>query len=434
MTEIRRALLVLMAGLFLLPATARSGEWLLRDVNVVPMNGEPPAASQDILIRGERIAAIVDTGHLESAGKVVEGNGAWVVPGLHDMHVHLGSEQMLAMYVANGVTSIRVMNGNSKLLELASRVKDGRAFGPDIFLASPLFEGEPPLWPQSDPVTTPAQGRTLVAQYARAGYRAIKIYDGLTSPVLAAIAVEAHRQGLPVVGHIPDAVELEQLLAQEPASLEHVGGYLPEWLTRHREACDIPQRELAALAGRLAEAGVSVVPTLSLFHQLGDAQSRRRTRELPEFTALPPGVTQHFWPEATAEPGSEGARRAGCKSRNAERFIHSLISAGGRVLAGTDTPNPWQIPGRSLHLELERLVEAGMTPEQALASATTDAAAWFGEPDRRGTVEAGQPANLLILKANPLEDIRHLDSISGVVLGGRWQTASSLQRRWQTKS
>lgn len=412
-------------------ASGQPEEWLLRDVQVVAMNGDPPATSQDILIRDGRIAAIEETGRLNSEGNLVEGNGGWVIPGLHDMHVHLGTEQMLAMYVANGVTSIRVMNGNDGLLELASRVENGSVLGPHIFLASPLFEGEPPLWPQSEPVTTPEQGRALVERYAAEGYQALKIYDGLTEPVLAAVVEAANRQSLPVAGHMPDAVELDQLLNLHPASLEHVGGYLPGWLRQDRDPCDIPERELAKLARRLADAGVAVVPTLSLFYQSSHPESRDRSRQHPEYAALPPGVTQHFWPGATSEPGSERAAKENCKSRNAERFVRALLSAGGRALAGTDTPNPWLIPGHALHLELERLVAAGMTPEQALAAATVEAAAWFDDTDRSGTIEVGQPADLVLLEANPLEDIRRLRLISGVALRGLWHPAPSLQQRWQ---
>jgi cytosine/adenosine deaminase-related metal-dependent hydrolase len=431
MFQIRKALVGILAVLFMLPAAAQSGEWLLRDANVVTMTGAPPIASQDILIRDGRIAAIEDTGRLTTKGRVVEVNGAWVIPGLHDMHVHLGTEQMLAMYVANGVTSIRVMNGNQSLLELVSGVADGGIFGPNIFLASPLLEGQPPLWPQSEPVTTPEQARQLVERYASEGYRAIKIYDGLTAPVLAATAEEAKRHSLPVVGHMPDAIELEQLLVHDPASLEHVGGYLPGWFSGGRQACDIPEWQLTRLAGRLAEAGVTVVPTLSLFHQSSNADSRELTRAQPEFNALPPGITGQFWLGATPEPGSERARAANCKSRNAERFTRALIAAGGSILPGTDSPNPWLVPGRALHLELERLVAAGMPPEQALAAATVDAAAWFGDKDRRGTIETGQPADLVVLEANPLEDIRHVGAVTGVVIRGQWQSQASLRQRWQ---
>lgn len=432
MDQLRKTLAGILAALFMLPVTAQSSEWLLRDVNIVAMTGAPPAASQDILIRDGRIAAIADSGELTTEGTAVEGNGGWVIPGLHDMHVHLGSEQMLAMYVANGVTSIRVMNGNERLLEMASQVNSGGILGPDVFLASPLLEGDPPLWPQSEPVITARRGRSLVEQYARAGYRAIKVYDGLTAPVLAAVVEEAGQQGLPVVGHMPDEVALEQLLAHEPASLEHVGGYLPGWFSGERQACDITESELTRLAGRMAEAGVTVVPTLSLFHQSSNADSRERTRAQPEFAALPPGITGQFWPGATAEPGSERARVANCKSRNAERFARALIAAGGSILPGTDTPNPWLVPGRALHLELERLVAAGMSPEQALAAATVDAAAWFEDEERRGTIEAGQPADLVVLEANPLQDIRRVGgAITGVVIRGQWQSRASLRQRWQ---
>lgn len=431
MKQFRAAFLAILAGLAPAPTMALAGEWLLHDVNVLAMNGNPPARSQDILIRDSRIAAIADTGTLTTEGAVVYGNGAWVIPGLHDMHVHLGTEQMLAMYVANGVTSIRVMNGNDNLLEMASRVEEHILFGPEIFLASPLFEGKPPLWPQSEPVTSPQQGRALVERYANYGYSAIKIYDGLKAPVLTAVVEAADQHGLPIVGHMPDTVSLEQLLAHEPASLEHVGGYLPNWLTADRGPCNIPQEELTDLAHRLAEAGVPIVPTLSLFHQLGSAESRERMKRRPEFHALPPGITQHFWPSATPESDSKRAREADCKSRNAERFARALIEAGGRILAGTDTPNPWLIPGDALHLELERLVAAGMTPEQALASATVEAAAWFGDDDHLGTVTVGQRADLVILEANPLEDIRNVGTITGVVLRGQWQPQAVLRQRWQ---
>lgn len=407
-------------------------QWVLRNVTVVAMDGQAPLADQDVIVRGERIAAIEPTGAPHTGLKVVDGDGAYVIPGLVDMHVHLGSPLMLAMWVSHGVTGIRVMSSQDYVRDLRNAVDQGDLFGPHVFLASPLIEGDPPLWPQSEPVTDPEQARRLVRQYADEGYQAIKIYDGLSEKVFAAITEEAAVHGLPVVGHMPDNIPLETLLASQPASLEHVGGYLPEWFTQGRDACELPAEELEQLARKLATHRTTLVPTVSLYHYRGDPSAREAVRAEPAFSHLPAGLTEHFWGNVTPEAGSDRARRSVCSLANSRALVAAYIAAGGKPLPGTDTPNPWLVPGLALHQELELLVELGMSPEAVLTSATLGAAEWFGQADERGSIAVGKFADLVLLEANPLEDIRHTRRIAGVALAGQWLSAEALEAKVST--
>lgn len=405
---------------------AEPNVWVLRNVNVLPMTGEGLLPNRDVVVRDGRIASIHATGVDHGSLLVIEGKEGYLIPGLTDMHVHLGTREMLAMNVANGITTIRVMAGDQRILDMKAEVAAGKLIGPRMFVASPLLEGDPPLWPESKPVTTPEQARSLVSRYAAEGYQAIKIYDGLTPAVLQAVADQASREGLPVVGHLPDTVALDDLLAVRPASLEHTGGYLPDWLTTGRGFCDMPPEELEQLAGRLAAGRIPVVPTLSLFQYPADAKARETVRGRPEFELLPPGVTRGFWPGATPSPGSERAKEAQCKLGSARTFLKAFVSAGGEILAGTDTPNPWLIPGYALHNELSQLVTAGLNPARALAAATSGAASVLGSKKHRGIVAVGQPADLVLLEANPLEDIHNTQRIAGVVLRGHWWSRDDL--------
>jgi cytosine/adenosine deaminase-related metal-dependent hydrolase len=402
--------------------------WVLGNVNVIAMDGEAIHHAQDLFIAGNRIAAMQATGSTPLKDKVViDGNGGYVIPGLTDMHVHLGSPLMLALWLEHGVTSLRVMSSQPHVVELRAAVDRGEVFGPRLFLASPLFEGEPPLWPESNPVTDADQARRLVREYAAQGHEAVKIYDGLTEEVLAAIIAEAAATGLPVVGHMPDQVPLDALLSLHPASLEHVGGLLPAWFRAERDDCELPRAELEQLGVQLAEAGVTLVPTLSLYQMLGDVDARDAVRSEAVFDLLPAGLTEHFWGNVTPEPGSDRARRSVCRLANARTLISAYISAGGHPLPGTDTPNPWLVPGLALHQELALLVESGLSPEQALFSATRAAAEWFGLGEERGTVSVGKIADLVLLDANPLEDITHTRRVAGVVLDGQWWSKDALQ-------
>lgn len=402
--------------------------WVLGNVNVIAMDGEAIRHGQDLFIAGNRIAAMQATGSSPHEGRVVvDGNGGYVIPGLTDMHVHLGSPLMLALWLEHGVTGLRVMSSQPHVLELRAAVDGGEVFGPRLFLASPLFEGEVPLWPESSPVTDPDQARRLVREYAAQGHEAIKIYDGLSEDVLAAIVAEAAAVGLPIVGHMPDQVALDALLSFQPASLEHVGGALPKWFRAERDDCELPRTELEQFGVQLAEAGVTLVPTLSMYHMLGDADARDAVRSELVFELLPAGLTEHFWSNVTPQPGSDRARLSVCRLANARTLIAAYVAAGGRPLPGTDTPNPWLVPGLALHQELALLVESGLSPEQALFSATRAAAEWFGKGEERGTVSIGKIADLVLLEANPLEDITRTRQIAGIVLDGQWWSADALQ-------
>ena len=432
MNDFRPVLMAFLASLLSLPAFGSSADperWVLRNVHVIAMDGRASLPARDVVIEGDRIAAIEPTGGEYAGAGIVDGGGAYLIPGLVDMHVHLGSPLMLAMWVRHGVTGIRVMSSQAHVLELRDAVHRGEVFGPRMFLANPLMEGSPPLWEQSVPVTDPEQARRLVRRYADQGHQAIKIYDGLTEQVFAAITEEAAAAGLSVVGHMLDAVPLETLLASRPASLEHVGGYLPEWFTRNREACELPGEELERLGRRLAAHGTALVPTMAMYDYRADPAARDAARSEPAFGLLPSALTEHFWSNATPEPGSERARRASCERANSRRLVAAYIAAGGMPLAGTDSPNPWLIPGPALHRELQLLVESGLSTEAALTSATRGAAEWFGEDDERGSVAVGKIADLVLLEDSPLDDIANTRGIAGVVLDGLWLSKEALEAK-----
>jgi cytosine/adenosine deaminase-related metal-dependent hydrolase len=431
---IARCLIALVASLLMYhPAAiaaadgATSDVWVLRNVNVLAMDGQPMRMGQDVAIENRRIVAIAPTGDIDSRGTVVDGKGGYLIPGLSDMHVHLGSPLMLSLWLEHGVTRIRVMNSQPHVLQLRSEVERGAVAGPRIFLASPLMEGDPPLWPDSQPVTDPDKARRLVREYAEQGHQAIKIYDGLSVEVLTAIADEAAGLGLPVVGHMPDAVPLDALLALELSSLEHVGGLLPKWFVAGRDGCELPRNELQQLGRELAQAGTTIVPTLSLYQMLADAEARAEVQAERAFALLPEDLTRQFWASATPQPQSDRERTYRCRFANGQTLVSAYIAAGGKPLAGTDTPNPWLVPGIALHRELALLVAAGMTPEEALASATRQAAQWAGDATDRGTIDIGKIADMVLLEANPLEDISHTRRIRGVVIDGVWWSKARLQ-------
>jgi Amidohydrolase family len=421
-------------------------------VTVVPMDSPRLLTRQTVLVRGDRIVEVGDSGSvkLPAQAKRLEGRGLYLLPGLADMHVHLMEGQAyLPLFLANGVTTVRNTAGGPEVRELRDRVRSGALLGPTIYTAGPILDGSPPVWEGSNVIITRQQADSVVEEQKKAGYDFLKIYDNLLPPAYDAIMEAAARLHMPVAGHVPPHVGLERVLDEHQRSIEHLTGYF-EWLQNERspfrQANDqetyphpahlLAQRQalvdwldesrIPQIAEATAKAGAWNVPTLVAWRnmtppsELASAWKRPGTRYatamLREWWSSDNGYTPENW----------AAKRRGDVVRT--KLTKALHAAGARLLVGTDAPHPFVVPGYSVHDELLNLVNAGLSPYEALKAATADAAEFEGASGEFGIVRAGARADLVLVEGNPLEDVKNASRIAGVMVRGRWLSREALQR------
>ena len=429
------------------------------NVSVIPMTGDTVIRDATVIIRDGRIAAIspARTARVPAGTRTIDGSGKYLIPGLADMHTHLFSDDAvhdsvapaeLGVMIANGVTAARLMIGTPEHLALRRQVAEGVIPGPQLFVASPQLTGKPAT--NAVVVTTADAARAAVRSARTSGYDFIKLTTDITRPVYDAIVAEAKEQKLPVVGHVDLQVGVARAL-EAGQQIEHLDAYLeavladsgqgrpsvsnyglyalPQWATLDY----IDDRKVREIAGATARAGVYSTPTLTIFNLFGQSFDDDEIRSRPDWKLLPEGFRTGYWRarERLALPANLAARTPERRARYVavrNALTKAIADSGGRIMAGSDTPEWFHVYGFALHRELANLVAAGLTPFQALEAATVTPAAFLGASAEWGTVERGKRADLVLLAANPLEDIRNTARIDGVALGGRWFEPPELRR------
>ncbi len=425
-------------------ARARGGTLALRGVTVIPMQGERILPDQVVLISGGRIQAVGARGAIPipRQARVVDAQGLYLLPGLTDMHVHLWhSPDDLLLYLANGVTAIRNMGSNESPwwkphlgvrshLALRESIRSGAVLAPRLFTTSPLLEDpRSPFFPHfSDNwrgVETPSQARRAVADFQARGYDAVKIYVSLNEATYLAVVAAARQAGLPVVGHVPDSRPLNLILQNsEMHTIEHLSGYVSPYAGSR-----LPPGQREAYARLTAQSGVWNTPMLVVWHTMLPPELRPLLDARPEMRYVHRHVHADWEYDEEALDAQVGADpRFHYPDEAVQPFydmVLALQQADAGLLAGTDSGSEGVIPGFSLHEELEYLVEAGLTPWQALRAATVNAALALGRADS-GIIAPGMRADLLLLEANPLEDIANTRRIAAVVLDGVYLARADL--------
>ena len=411
-----------------------------------------------LVVEGDRITRVARATEEVATprhGQVVDARGCWILPGLIDMHVHGSSRRdvPLALYVANGVTSVRDLGGHLTLLRrMREDLESGKRVGPRLSFAGPILDGDPPMAPSlSIIVDTPARAVSAVDFLVDQSVDAIKVYNGISAPVLQALVRTARRRGVPVVGHVPRAMTASRAVEAGMRVIEHSpirAVDLEAWgvLTQEdadsiqsspsvtaREAMvwrhvDLKAGHVAKLIAQLAAAEVFLDPTLStdefdsLF--LYAAQASHVNNRFLRRTFVEEALgAEHEMLKVPSE--LEVAAAAGVEKRRA--FIGMCHRAGVRIVAGTDGPGIGSLaPGFGLHRELELLVKAGLTPMDALRAATFDAAAGLGRERDLGVIEEGKLADILIVRADPRLSVLDAASIEAVVLRGLLRDRAAL--------
>lgn len=432
------ALLLLLAA-----ATVHAASTAFVNVNVVPMTGERVDGGRTVIVTDARIAVVgdVETTVLPDDAVVVDGTDRYLIPGLAEMHGHIPDpasrdfERIMTLFVANGVTTVRGMLGRPSHLDLRRRIMAGELIAPRLITSGPSLNGSS--------VDGPEDGASMVRAQHAAGYDLLKIHPGLTRSEFDAIAKTANELGMPFAGHVPEDVGVARALEAGIATIDHLDGYMAMLLPPHDDpsggfggffgvflADQARGSEIPGIAAATAAAGVWNVPTQSLFEHAVSPTSPDEMAYWPEMKYMPQGTVRR-WQNSKAELQAD-AQYTPATAERAIRLRRMLIltlhEAGAGLLLGSDSPQIFNVPGFALHRELACLVEAGLSPYDAIATGTVNIAAFFGESDSHGTVEPGKSAELVMLDANPLDDIANTRRVHGVMLRGRWLSRRDLDR------
>lgn len=426
-------------------------------VNVIPMDRERVLLNQTVIVRNGVIAEIGDAKRVRipAGAQRVEGAGKYLIPGLADMHTHLFTddefpealaEDEFRIMIAYGVTTIRLMIGTPEQLVLRRKSANGEILAPTIYAASPQLTGRKST--NALVVTNEAEARAAVSKSKQDGYDFIKVTTYLKPEVYEAIADEARKQNIRVVGHADSrSVGLQRAL-KAGQQIEHLDSYLeallPETAPMKGSVSDIylynpknwesidylDEKKIPELARATVQANPFFTPTLHLFKfTVGKGRTEASFLAQPDLRFYPKktvdlwmGVSKRYL--STASPIEKREKYIAIR----DKLVKAIYDAGGRVLAGSDTPEWLMLYGYTLHLEMIDLRDAGLSNYAALESATRNPALFFGAADKTGTIEKGKRADLVLLDANPLADIANTQKRTGVMLKGKYYPQSELNQ------
>ena len=431
------------------PLPVVEGDVAFVGVTVLPMTGPGGPVvleNQTVVVADRRIASINPAGEVEVGDdvEVIEAEGQYLVPGLAEMHGHLPSPRMLPadaknllfLYVANGVTTVRGMQGDRSQFTMRDQIARGETLGPRLFLGSTPLHGAR--------VTTPEQAEQLVREYKQIGYDLLKVHEDLSLDVFDAMAATANEVGLPFGGHVPDRVGLLHALETGQVSIDHLDNYIEALVPEERQPPEPPgledigavmevvdQGRIPQLVEATLAARAWIVPTMVLWETAfyGDRSAAEMRTRRPEVRYMPPETVEEWMRavdarRAVTDPGMN--RQVSALRRTILKALHD---GGAPILLGTDSPQIFSVPGFAMHHEMRLWVEIGMTPYQVLETGTRRVAEYFDATDNFGSVAVGHRADLLLLTANPIENIANVASRAGVMVNGRWIPERQLQDR-----
>ncbi|MEM9619859.1 MAG: amidohydrolase family protein [Pseudomonadota bacterium] len=391
---------------------------VIERIDVLPMTDETPEILEDrwVVIENGVVSGILNENPAPVADELrIDGAGRTLTPGLIDMHVHVFDRTDLLLYLSHGVTTVRNMMGLEGIhLEWRAELEAGRYPGPTLYTASPTLNQNDSA-PFHKYVTSEEEARALVRRYAGAGYDFIKIYNGLEAHIFHAIMDEAAALNIPVTGHLPQAVEFDDILASGMHSIEHAEEIYAYPLNRLREG----HPSIEAIASNVKASGVYVTPTLTAFHNLSKA-----AKDKDAFMATIPRdyinpVIAFFGDRMMADPLSrEDPIRYIRAAENMGRVTRALYEAGMPLLLGSDTGPSLTVSGAATHDEILRLSEFGLSPYDILYSGTARAAQALGRNNDLGMISVGAKADLLIVEGDPLSDLATLREPVFVIKGG----------------
>jgi imidazolonepropionase-like amidohydrolase len=454
--------LMVAGGFFLSCSRPHNSILAITHVTVIDATGNLPQPDRTLLIADQRISSIGPSNSIAipREAQILEGTGKFVIPGLADMHVHLtgagepgGSREfILPLLLSNGITTVRDMGGYlESLIPLRQEMNHGKRLGPQIFFAGPYLDGNPPSFQPALVVSNSDEATVDVHTLIQRGVDFIKVQSILSRDAYFAIAAECRREHITFVGHVPDRVTAAEASDAGQKSIEHLTGVLracsnDEPRLLRKQFITTPKKETPAQSHvRQLAWQRELLQSYSDKNagELLDRFIRNQTWQVPTLILL----KNDAFPTPDSDPSHDSRRKyvsqhflegwvKGAKARDkgttpqefalrkellakSIQIVGKMQSAGVRLLAGTDTTAPYVFPGSALHEELALLVQAGLTPMQALQAATRNPAEFLGKLQTQGTIENGKLADLILLDASPLIDIHNTQKIRAVILHGK---------------
>jgi amidohydrolase family protein len=408
-------------------------------VNVIDIADGSKLPDRTVVLQGDRITSVAAGAATAPQGHVIDAHGGFLIPGLWDMHVHIQDLEDLPLYIANGVTGVRMMFGAKDTRELRAKLSTAPV-SPEIIVGSAIVDGDPPVWPGSITVSKPDDARRIVDNIKASGADFVKIYNGIPREAYFALAEEARKQNIPFVGHLPYQVRASEASDAGQHSIEHLDGIAiacskkePSLIQELRaghylEKMNVVGEALRSFDGALCQAlfaqfrknSTWQVPTLTVHRGMAWMNDSHFTSD-PRLAYLSGDVRHRWQPENDFRfrrwPPAEFERHRSLYAAD-RQMVGLMFRAGVPLLAGTDAMNPFCMPGFGLHDELALLVESGLTPLAALQSATIRPAEFLVRTEELGLIAPGKRADLVLLAANPLADVHNTTQIQAVWLHG----------------
>jgi imidazolonepropionase-like amidohydrolase len=418
------------------PQDNSSREMIITPVNLITMENDRVLDNQAVIVKNGVITYVGDAKNAKPSKDAmkIDGKGKYLIPGLAEMHAHVPpngdidqAKDVLALFLANGVTTIRGMLGHPNHLTLRTMINNGEVVAPHFYTTGLSFNGQS--------VKTPEHGSEMVREQKAAGYDYLKLHPGLTKTTFPAIAKTANEVGIPFVGHVSYNVGVWMAIDAGQSSIDHMDGFIEaitpgidtlaeqqaglfgSWIAYRADESKIP-----VLVSKLVEKKVWVVPTQALAERWQSSQPASVYLNAPEMKYMKPQDLKG-WENAKNDYLNDAdytKEKADALTKVRRHIILQCQKGGVGLLLGSDAPQIFNVPGFSAHHELKYLVDAGLTPYEALKTGTTNVAAYLNKSANTGMIKTGYASDLVLLNGNPLKDITQTQAVAGVMIGNKW--------------
>jgi imidazolonepropionase-like amidohydrolase len=396
------------------------GTFAFTNVNVVPMTSETVLANQTVVVQNGKILSVgpAASAIIPAGATRIEARGKYLMPGLAEMHGHVPgqnvqfAERVAFLYVAGGVTSVRGMQGHPNQFALRTRINNGEIIGPRLWLSSPPLHG--------GNIANAAAADTAVRNFKNAGYDLLKVHENLSREAYDGIVKTAREVNIPFGGHVSNHVGVLAAIDAKQTTIDHLDNYVDEIQS---------DLDIASLADRTKKAGVANVPTMPLWEVILGLHDPATMMDRPELKYMPAAMVEQWRTQVANIRGQANLEEAARVVAQRNKMLKALSDAGALLLLGSDAPQLFSVPGFSVQREMESWVAAGISPYKVLQAGTTAVAAHMNDTANSGTVSAGKRADLLLLDANPLSDIKNVAKKSGVMVNGRWLPWGEIQKQ-----